>query len=165
MTASVADVDYQVVCMAVLANYGLETTNGVIKIWSILLQVMTGCRQAPSHYLHQCWLIISEVLWHSPDVIFTRNDQDDIYLWHVFENYSFKNTATSPRGQWIDVEVSTPVVHSFIVVSLINDLCSLRWCWHGPGKGGETVLMWSLRCVANTAYQDNIEHEPRASVH
>ena len=24
---------------------------------------------APSHYLNQCWLIISEVLWHSPKMI------------------------------------------------------------------------------------------------
>ena len=34
---------------------------------STLAQVMAWCRQAPSHYLNQCWLMISEVLWHSPD--------------------------------------------------------------------------------------------------
>ena len=30
-----------------------------------LAQVMTCCLTAPSHHLNQCWLIISEVQWHS----------------------------------------------------------------------------------------------------
>ena len=33
---------------------------------STLAQVMTYCLTVPSHYLNQCWLLISEVLWHSP---------------------------------------------------------------------------------------------------
>ena len=32
---------------------------------STLVQVMASCLTAPSHYLNQCWLIISEVQWHS----------------------------------------------------------------------------------------------------
>ena len=32
---------------------------------STLAQVMAWCLTAPSHYLNQCWLIISEVMWHS----------------------------------------------------------------------------------------------------
>ena len=32
---------------------------------STLAQVMACCLMAPSHYLNQCWLIISEVQWHS----------------------------------------------------------------------------------------------------
>ena len=32
---------------------------------STLAQVMACCLTAPSHYLNQCWLIISEVQWHS----------------------------------------------------------------------------------------------------
>ena len=28
-------------------------------------QVMSCCLRAPSHYLNQCWLIISEIQWHS----------------------------------------------------------------------------------------------------
>ena len=34
---------------------------------SILAQVMACCLTAPSHYLNQCWLIISKVLWHSSE--------------------------------------------------------------------------------------------------
>ena len=33
---------------------------------STLAQVMACCLTAPSHYLNQCWLIISEVRWQSP---------------------------------------------------------------------------------------------------
>ena len=51
---------------------------------STLAQVMACCLMAPSHYLNQCWLIISEVLWHSPDGNFTWNAQD-IYPWREFE--------------------------------------------------------------------------------
>ena len=32
---------------------------------STLAQVMACCLTAPSHYLNQCWLVISEVQWHS----------------------------------------------------------------------------------------------------
>ena len=32
---------------------------------STLAQVMACCLTAPSHYLNQCWVIISEVQWHS----------------------------------------------------------------------------------------------------
>ena len=32
---------------------------------STLVQVMACCLTAPSHYLNQCWLIMSRVLWHS----------------------------------------------------------------------------------------------------
>ena len=43
---------------------------------SALAQVMAWCLMAPSHYQNQCWLIISEVLWHSPEGSFIRNAQD-----------------------------------------------------------------------------------------
>ena len=33
--------------------------------WSTLAQVMARCLTASNHYLNQCWLIISNVLWHS----------------------------------------------------------------------------------------------------
>ena len=35
------------------------------KSGSTLAQVMAWCLTAPSHYLNQCWLIISKVQWHS----------------------------------------------------------------------------------------------------
>ena len=40
---------------------------------STLAQVMAWCLTAPSHYLNQCWLIISEVQWNSYKGNFTRD--------------------------------------------------------------------------------------------
>ena len=44
---------------------------------------MACCLTAPSHYLNQCWLIISEVLWHSPKGNFKGNAQN-INPWYEF---------------------------------------------------------------------------------
>ena len=52
----------------------------------VLKQVNIGSDdewQITSHHLKQCWLIIIEVLWHSPGCNFTRNAQD-ICCWYVF---------------------------------------------------------------------------------
>ena len=61
---------------------------------------MACCLMAPSHYLNQCWLVIGEVLWHSPEGNVTRNAQDN-YPWYKFENYWFKIIIASPRAQWV----------------------------------------------------------------
>ena len=37
---------------------------------STLVQIMTNCLMAPSHYLNQCWLITKGVQLHSPEVNF-----------------------------------------------------------------------------------------------
>ena len=53
---------------------------------STLAQAMACCLMAPSHYLNQCWLIVSEALRHSPEGNFTE-DAQAIYPWYQFENY------------------------------------------------------------------------------
>ena len=44
--------------------------------WSTLAQVMACCLTAPSHYLNQCWLIISNVPCHSSKGIIIQSSQD-----------------------------------------------------------------------------------------
>ena len=51
-----------------------------------LAQVMASCPTAPSHYLTQCWLCISEVLCLSSEGDFTKIGQD-VYPWFQMENY------------------------------------------------------------------------------
>ena len=51
---------------------------------STLAQVMACCLTAPSHYLNQCWRIISKVLWCSCEVYFTR------YLSHQSPKLAWK---------------------------------------------------------------------------
>ena len=45
---------------------------------STLAQVMAWCHQAASHYLNQCWVTITGVLWHSPQTNFTGSAQNII---------------------------------------------------------------------------------------
>ena len=52
---------------------------------STLARVMDWCHQATSHYLNQCWIIISDVLWHSYEGN-SRENAQDIYPWCGFEN-------------------------------------------------------------------------------
>ena len=71
-------------------TFGLNSLWPSDVIWrqrsgSILTRLMACCLAAPSHYLNQCWLIISEVQWHS----------------YPFENYISKFTFKFPRGQWV----------------------------------------------------------------
>ena len=67
--------------------------------WSRLFQVMAWCLMAPSHYLSQFWIIISEVQWHSSEGNFAR-DTSAINHWNYLENYFSKISFKSPRGQW-----------------------------------------------------------------
>ena len=62
---------------------------------STLAQVMACCLTATSHYLSQCWLMISEVLWHSPD----SNSTEKILIIEM----SLK--VKSPRGQWVNFKM------------------------------------------------------------
>ena len=71
------------------------------KSGSTLAQVIACCLPTPSHYLNQCWLIISGVLWHLPESNFTASGQATI-LYNEFKNYTseIRITTTSPRDQW-----------------------------------------------------------------
>ena len=64
-----------------------------------LAQVMACCLTVPSHYLNLCWLIINKVLWHSSDGIIMRISEDTNQ--NKIENYIFRITRRSPRGQWV----------------------------------------------------------------
>ena len=67
---------------------------------STLAQVMGCCQTALSHYLNQCWLIISEVKWKLPDGNFTRDTL-------AIQSYHFpKNSFKSPRTQMVKVPLS-----------------------------------------------------------
>ena len=41
---------------------------------STLAQVLVCCLTAPSHYLNQCWIVISEIPWHLPEGFTTSED-------------------------------------------------------------------------------------------
>ena len=71
--------------------------SGTIWCWrsgSTLAQVMACCLMATSHYLSQCWLIISEVLQHLPESSLPVSAWTTI-LCLEFEQYICNITATS----------------------------------------------------------------------
>ena len=62
----------------ILQTYGVTRPQWVNSLWpsdtirhhisgSTLALVLACCLMAPSHYLKRCWLIISEILWHSTE--------------------------------------------------------------------------------------------------
>ena len=65
-TAHFTHIDYPVPVKALILFNSLWPSDA---IWrqgsgSTLAQVMACCLTAPSHYLNQCWLIISEIQWN-----------------------------------------------------------------------------------------------------
>ena len=68
------------------------------RYWSTLVQVMACCLKAPSHYLNQCWLIISKVLWHSSEDIIIRRFEDTNTKYYIF-----KITLRSPRANELTI--------------------------------------------------------------
>ena len=71
--------------------------------WSTLVRVMACCLTAPSHYLDQCLLYITEVLWQPPESNFTASAQATI-LRNEFENFTSKIIVGSSRGQWVNFD-------------------------------------------------------------
>ena len=67
---------------------------------------MACCLAAPSHYLNQCWFIISEVQWHSSEGNFPR-ETSVINHQNLPEQYLSKIYFKSPRGQWVLIKVVT----------------------------------------------------------
>ena len=78
------------------------------------------CLTEPIHYLNQCGLPISDILWPLPESNFTVNAWITFYLFilffyfllfflnawitilnNKFENFSFKIIVTFPRDQWV----------------------------------------------------------------
>ena len=55
--------------------------------WSTLVQILAGCLTPPNQYLNQCWLLVSEVMLHSPDSNFTANAQVTI-MYNGFKYYT-----------------------------------------------------------------------------
>ena len=69
---------------------------------STLVQVMACCLMAPSHYLNQCWLIVTKVQWCSSEGNFAW-DITSISHWNSLENYFSRILLKSHWGQWVNL--------------------------------------------------------------
>ena len=136
---------------------------------STLTQVMACCLAAPCHYPNQCWLTISEVLWHSPDDNFTGKAQY-IYPWKEFETQNYSHISQEPmylgtNHAQIKININSPYVSlkevSFITsskdhidglvqncsISIVNTLEILQSCTK-PSLCSEATLSSSLLLVS-----------------
>ena len=84
---------------------------------------MACCLMAPSHYLNQCWLITSKVLWHSSEGNFIRDTSATIHQSQL-ENYLPEIKLKSPRGQWVNG--TWPVWHQATIWAN-SDLFNAHW--------------------------------------
>ena len=64
-----------------------------------LVRVMACCLAAPSYYLNQCWLIISEVPWHSSEGI---NYLKKMWRYQSIKQNYIKVATSSPSGPWVN---------------------------------------------------------------
>ena len=92
---------------------------------STLAHVMACFLMAPSHYLNQCWFIISKVQWHSYQGNFTR-DASAINHLNPFENYIFQILFKFPRGQWVNYGCGKVHLGLFIWCLLEVNTCLLH---------------------------------------
>ena len=79
------------------------------RIWSTLVQVMTCCVKTPSHYLNQCWQIISEILWHSTEysftwtlIVFVTHELLKMFLLDMSLKITYLILQQNPRNQWVN---------------------------------------------------------------
>ena len=76
-------------CNGFLSPGGIEQlTERMSAEWhrngSKLAQVMTCCLTVSSHYLILCWLIISKLLWYSPESNFTLGISLNVFILDMF---------------------------------------------------------------------------------
>ena len=96
--------------------------------WSTFVQVMGCCLMARSHYFTQCWFLVSAVLWHSPVNNFAASVHATI-LYDEFENGTFKNIDTSPRGPWVKDSVVRLITRVLLALKEISQRNIRIWTW------------------------------------
>ena len=118
---------------------------------------MACCLTAPSHYLNQCWLLSSEVLWHSPESNFTASGQASKSVWRVWkQNYTLKITATFPRHQWVNCtfffQFVSPDVPGYVGFANLPNQVHRK----SVKKGFEFTLMVVGKCLS--CYLFSVSH-------
>ena len=133
--------------------------HGILELGSKLVHAMVRCLTAPSHYLNQYWLTISEVLCHSPQDNFTRKAQDismvscrkgptrPAYAWQIGPFWQdtldlslrwvwkLTITATSPMDQWVRV---APVYH-YVAIPWVMFHEIIKFHFVPPGSWGWNI--------------------------
>ena len=109
---------------------------------------------APSHYLNQCWLIISGVMWLSPEISFTVSAQAT-FLYNEYGNCIFNIAAHISKGPMSEKSCMEMYFQfrnfcsSIFLMSFIMNwyICILSWLlWDTFWKGWHRVLQMIGYC-------------------
>ena len=95
---------------------------------STLAHVMACCRTAPSHYLKQCWLIISKVQWHSFECEFARGNSASNHSVKLIWKLLIQNFIKSPfcemafmvDNYWILIQIILLSSHGSVIAGSHN---------------------------------------------
>ena len=131
---------------------------------------MSWCLTAPSPYLNQCWLIISEIFWPSLEGNFTMMSILDMSMkivflnlqWHITgaNHLSFKHATNYPMQalsvswaclpkDFVSVVILIAYTHSMCRKNLCTYLCFSLWpsdtiLQHRSGSTLSQVRAWCL---------------------
>ena len=117
-------------------------------IWSTLAQLMACCLASPSHYLNQCWLLLSEIMWLSPKTNFTISTQATI-RWQAssitlisYLGSKLWNLLASEYSEVNDVDYER--------------LKFLIKYWAGPNHdSAQGHFLWSTLCVLHVCFRNH----------
>ena len=97
---------------------------------STLVQVMSCCLTAPSHYLNQYWLIISNVLWCSLMAI----SQISLKISILDVRLKITNSRSQPH-----LPVASGLNYCILCRSILYIHCGMSQLWYFPEAGSQTV--------------------------
>ena len=118
---------------------------------STFVQIMACCLRAPSHYLNQLWLIISEVQWYSRES--EMCSERDSPLKRLYRRTHAKLTRLAGFGQLVwaaGCELSLALVHA------------RRPAW--PGETSKTILRVAPPCKTRPPDHTRVNWPVDASV-
>ena len=134
---------------------------------------MAWCLRHQAISWTQCWLIVSGVLWHSPDNKFTGSTHH-IFSWNEFENHTFEIIDISPvilkqcicwttnHSDWKTICSTFKKnlqYHSFhIAINLINSKCidilyaTGLWEFDAMWQNWPLQIDWTIAIENDMAY-------------
>ena len=113
---------------------------------------MAWCLTAPSHYLNQCWLIISKVPRHSSEGIIIRSA--DINRWNKIENCILKIKSRSPWGQCVNKHVIQHIIMSYKVKMSVDVSWNVLYSVTPSRRSPAYLYFWLHPNHPSTPWQD-----------
>ena len=113
-------------------------------------QAMSCCLAAPNHYLNQCWLLNSEILWYSVDINCTPTAQVSI-LYYKFRNYTFKSPSHLIWVNELTVNWHYLGINGNVSTSCIKNICFIP---------SHVALTQAYSCISLLAHGQIYQHRP-----